>query len=500
VSGVYSRPSGVYDLLPERFARRARLEALLLGRMAERGFRQVAPPTLEYLDLYGPDRLGEDLYHHLILARLAASAEFPTPLSDATGLQPSTPLYQAALRPDLTTPLARMYVTGLLKAPRRPEAPSRWSAAGQVFRDRVSGDARRIEFRQLGAELFGARGVAADLEVIGLGVDCVEGLDFLGRAPERALLYLGHTGLFRALLELGGLRGRRLEAVASDLVSASGIWLRLLMSRTLGEPEGGGVAAFLARKRAELVGAIRPWIRQRPDSPLAPGAREDLEALEALEGPALARALPRLFQAHLRRNWLSPHQLGGERIPALDPAQADALLGLVHLGFKPDEQRLAAKDLEGAFARIDRHRRALRAAGQGDSGAADRAVQAHLDVLRALCERLAADVPWPLLITPAASRGFSYYTGVTFEIHALTGGAETSICSGGRYDQLPRLLRDRARATARVRQPGWSPPAWMADAPEDELLSGVGLAMGLDRLVSIEEALGEGAPTEESTA
>ena len=484
---AYTRPRGIEDIGPDRFERRARIEATLLKNMADRGFRQVASPMVEYLDLYGPDRLGPALYHHLILARLAASAEFPLNLPDEIAppahLQPGMPMVEAALRPELTTPLARMYLERLLSSPTRPADPTRWSTAGQVFRDRLSGSLRQIEFRQIGAELFGAPGDEADLEMLRLGIACTGALDFID--PARRLVYIGHAGLFGALLQITGLSGARLSAVAHDLVAASRLWLRPLLGQTVAEP-AVGLHHFLVRQTADLSSTVRSWIAQHTDSPLRGEATRDLDELLSLIDQPDAVRLPWLFEAHIRRSWRTPRRLGGEVLAPLPESLITALLGLIHLGFKPGEGRLAMRNIEGAFTRLDRHWQELRRAALRPSTAAHEAeVERHMAALHHTCIRLSTEYPdLPVIVTPSASRGFGYYTGITFEIHTATGAARTSICGGGRYDQLPRLLRDRMVQTRSLRRPDFSPPSWLR--PADPALSGVGLAIGLDRLEATE--------------
>ena len=69
------------------------------------------------------------------------------------------------LRPELTASIVRAYAA----APACPPLPWRVSSSGPVFRyESDPGPGRLREFTQVGVELIGAAGPAADAEVIGL--------------------------------------------------------------------------------------------------------------------------------------------------------------------------------------------------------------------------------------------------------------------------------------------------------------------------------------------
>lgn len=59
----------------------------------------------------------------------------------------------------------------------------------------------------------------------------------------------------------------------------------------------------------------------------------------------------------------------------------------------------------------------------------------HLAQLSELC-RLLDDQRLPHAVRLSTTRDGGYYTGLTFEIHAPSLGAESQICGGGRYDSL----------------------------------------------------------------
>jgi ATP phosphoribosyltransferase regulatory subunit len=125
-----------------------------------------------------------------------------------------------ALRPDLTSLVARTVATRLRDRPR----PVRLCYTGEVFRADEPRRGRQHEFHQLGVEHIGGPGADADLEVLLVALEALGGLGL-----EDARVTLGHVGFFRGIAEGLGLSPdataelrehvdrRRAEAVARFL-------------------------------------------------------------------------------------------------------------------------------------------------------------------------------------------------------------------------------------------------------------------------------------------
>lgn len=188
-------PEGLRDRLP----REAALQRWLSGRLAETfrqwGYREVVTPTFEFVEgvLAGAGVLGrrEDLYQ----------------LFDRKGAT-------LALRPDMTTPIARLVATRMAGEP----LPLRLAYVAPVFRyPRVrAGGAHEVW--QAGVELIGSDSALADAEVVALACQALaaSGLDGFK-------LGLGHVAFLAGLFEwarLPDLLVRELKAalVARDLV------------------------------------------------------------------------------------------------------------------------------------------------------------------------------------------------------------------------------------------------------------------------------------------
>jgi len=473
---VYSRAAGTRDLAPEAAARRDRIERRLLETFGRYGFQRVDVPTLEYRDLYSPARIGPDLFHHLVMARLPVSTSFPPegfaddatlddmgPLHSDTG----TVTHDAALRPDFTAPLARMLVTRMLSGDGvRRELPARWSYAGSVFRARAPRPLRLLEFHQVGVELLGAAHPLADLEVVALACDAVNRL----KVPDWRL-HLGHAELFKALVELAGPRdSAAASAIANGLVLAA----RMRMRAGFGDV---GFARYVDGARASLTQRVRDFLSGpggKVDArQLADWMASDWAALDAPDEVTVERwrtVLPELNERLLMSMWAQDHGLPLER--------GDALLDLARCS-GPAGSFFSAV---GGFV-----------SAMSSSGHVTREALREVDGLRAAFHNLTQDLTRdlrdalgrrpPVYISPAASRGIAYYTGVTFEIHTPhTGSAYTDICGGGRYSELHEWLYGRASHTAAHRRRSSGTHDSEPSAQLKGVLTGVGFAFGVERL------------------
>ncbi len=183
-------PLGVASLFGSAARARRQLEAELVAGLDRLGFDEVILPILDYVDPYRPI-LGE-----------AVRSE----LYRFTGRDGET----LALRSDFTPMLAR------LLAPRvdELELPAKLFYRGDVVRFRPPRVGDRREMYQLGAELLGRPGEAAEAEALDTFLQLLERIEQWGRAAEggKPRVVLGVAG---ALDELLGL-----APVPSDLVEA----------------------------------------------------------------------------------------------------------------------------------------------------------------------------------------------------------------------------------------------------------------------------------------
>ncbi|MDR3589002.1 MAG: ATP phosphoribosyltransferase regulatory subunit [Negativicutes bacterium] len=140
-------PYGTRDFLPKEAKRKRIVENALAGLFARWGYDEVVTPTFEYLETLTvgtDDALAQSLFkffdkNNCILA----------------------------LRPDMTTPMARVAATRLKES----SPPLRLFYLTNVFRHEQAQAGRQCEFYQAGVELLGAAGPAADAEIVALAVE-----------------------------------------------------------------------------------------------------------------------------------------------------------------------------------------------------------------------------------------------------------------------------------------------------------------------------------------
>lgn len=341
--------------------RHAALEALQQV-LRSHGYAWLDTPLLEPLDLF-LRKSGAELISRLY--------SFTEPGGQAV-----------ALRPEFTPAVIRHF----LEVRPTLSPPVRWYYMGPVFRFDPSPGVPR-QFTQVGAELLGAAGPAADAEILALARACV-----LALGGEGFALSLGHMGCLGGLLASFGLSPR-----------AQGF---LLAGIPLLRGEGGKERLLERAAGRDLL---------RPPGPVdAPEVLAGVlaEHPEEGEGP--------LFGGRTRGEILA--RLVRKARSADDPAafrRAVAFLAdLVRIQGEPG----------AALAEV---RSLLRHWGLDPS---------PLRPLEALLEALEVHTSprLPLVLDMGLVRDIAYYTGFLFEItHRPTG---QGIAGGGRYDGLVGAL------------------------------------------------------------
>lgn len=221
-------PFGVADYFWEEALRRQEMLAALLETFRVWGYGDVIPPAFEYAESLGAQAgpgLRAEMYRFL----------------DRDG---ST----LALRPEFTTPVARLVGTRLHDWP----MPQRFCYAGSVFRYVDPQAGRQREFWQAGVELFGAGAPEADAEVLALTANA---------------------------LAVAGLRDFRI--VLGQMRYFGG----LLAALELTPPQAESLRSAIERKSEP---ALSDFLRE---TPLRTGQRQAVEALPGLSGQAIDRVI-----------------------------------------------------------------------------------------------------------------------------------------------------------------------------------------------------------------
>ncbi|USS41645.1 histidine--tRNA ligase [Thermococcus aggregans] len=141
------RVKGTRDLLPEDMVKRRYVFEKIREVFEIYGFKEILTPTFEYTKLFEL-RSGEEVVEQLYA------------FEDKGGRY-------IALRPDLTSSVARLFVNSFQNAPK----PIRWYYIANMFRYEEPQSGRLREFWQAGVELIGSQNIEADAEVIALFIE-----------------------------------------------------------------------------------------------------------------------------------------------------------------------------------------------------------------------------------------------------------------------------------------------------------------------------------------
>lgn len=247
-------PQGVQCYFGEEVDRRRRVEAALAAIMQCWGFREIILPFFDYL---------EDFYYGL-------------------GSHPGDRVYRfldrdgslLALRPDLTTLVAKTVATRMVSEP----LPVKLFYSGEVFRQERAGAGRQKEFYQIGLETLGSGGSLADIEILLIAIDCL-----LHLGIEGFCVALGHAGLFRGILSSLQLPEERADALRRAIDHKDREWLEEEVGQLPLSPEKKRFLVELpeyAGDRGVLDRALRVVEN--------PGSRQALAELSAIEAVTTA--------------------------------------------------------------------------------------------------------------------------------------------------------------------------------------------------------------------
>ncbi|MFZ5624357.1 MAG: ATP phosphoribosyltransferase regulatory subunit [Gemmatimonadota bacterium] len=166
---VAAIPPGALDLTGPAVRRRRTLQRATQTVLEAAGFEELIPPTFEYEEIFLRAG-GEDVAERLIR------------FVDLDGRI-------LALRYDFTSSIARVAATRFADAPR----PLRLCYTGKVYRQEPERGGRPREMLQVGAELLGADGLTADVEIVRLTLALVEATGLT-----EYQLNVGHVGVLAA--------------------------------------------------------------------------------------------------------------------------------------------------------------------------------------------------------------------------------------------------------------------------------------------------------------
>ena len=234
-------PDGMRDMIFSENKTEKKLGERIAALYEKRGYGSVSTSALEYYDVFNFDS-----------QTIAEENMFK--LTDKSGRL-------VVIRPDNTTPMARIAATRLKNAPR----PLKMYYNQNVYR--ISGDysGKRSEFSQTGIEIIGGCPEKADLEAIVTALRSLREMgDFYGGGINYKL-ELGHAQFCRSLLDSFGLDDEKRLAVTKyisaknssslDVIFGDGEEMKNIMEKVRKIPRLYGNKSVIAKARELCTGA-----------------------------------------------------------------------------------------------------------------------------------------------------------------------------------------------------------------------------------------------------
>ena len=166
------RPRGTRDFLFDEMKERKQVENTLRRVFENYGYQEIKTPLFEDLALFtmkSGEGIMDQIYH----------------FQDKGGRD-------LALRPELTAPVARLYINELQKKPK----PIKMYYFGSCFRYERPQKGRWRQFWQLGCELIGGKSPESEAEIIAMSAHCLEDLGL-----EDFEIHIGNLGIIRGILD-----------------------------------------------------------------------------------------------------------------------------------------------------------------------------------------------------------------------------------------------------------------------------------------------------------
>ena len=280
-------PEYIEDILPGEARRIEQVRRRILDDFAVHGYELVMPPLLEYVDslLTGTGH-DLDLQTFKLVDQLSGR--------------------MLGVRADITPQVARIDAHLLNR-----DGITRLCYAGSVLRTLADGLNRTREPLQIGAEIYGHRGIESDVEVQRL---MLRALQLAG--VKEVSLDIGHVAVFRALLRRAKV-SRGLEAELFQAMQAKDAPAITGLARKLDRSTRAALAAL-----PELYGGPEVLVRAHKVLPALPEIRAALRDLSALSKQLADRVHIRSFDLGELRGY---HYHSGVVFAAYANARPNAL-------------------------------------------------------------------------------------------------------------------------------------------------------------------------------
>ncbi|MBE3093575.1 MAG: ATP phosphoribosyltransferase regulatory subunit, partial [Actinobacteria bacterium] len=194
-------PEGLNDLLPEEVLKRRFLENKISQIFTQWGYQEIITPTFEFYEM---------------LAKGAGSIMEKEMIKffDRKG-------NIVALRPEMTTPIARVTSTKL----KGETKPLRFYYISNVFRYDDLKTENRKEFNQAGVELIGVNSKEADAEVIALAAECLK-----NSGLRNFFIDIGHINFFNGIMQSIKVKEERKQEIKDAILNKNFVMLEKILS------------------------------------------------------------------------------------------------------------------------------------------------------------------------------------------------------------------------------------------------------------------------------
>lgn len=169
---IVATPEGTQDRLFTQCRQLRWTQKQLTHLFQEKGYSEISTPEVEFYDLFLQS--GNPIPQEAMLKIVDRSGKL------------------MVMRPDCTTPIARVAATKLKTIP----FPQRLYYNETVFRSSAAHRGGSSEIPQCGIELLGADGLKGDVETVSIAIEAMKAI-----CPKGFYIELGHAGLFRALAQ-----------------------------------------------------------------------------------------------------------------------------------------------------------------------------------------------------------------------------------------------------------------------------------------------------------
>lgn len=169
---MIQRPRGTRDFTQAEMERRRFVENSLRKTVESFGYREVTTPVFEHSELFTL-KSGTEIAEQLYIFKDKSDREL-------------------CLRPELTAPVARFYISDLKALPK----PLKVYYFGNCFRYERPQKGRFREFWQFGVELIGSGTAECEAELIALAMTALKNLNL-----KKFKLRVGHLGILKSILE-----------------------------------------------------------------------------------------------------------------------------------------------------------------------------------------------------------------------------------------------------------------------------------------------------------